>query len=103
MDNGKDVPFFRSGSADYQVYLVADIDVPNSNMKVWLSEDTKSLNTDITDATVGLIDENAASFPSGQYNSEPLVTETNKFWDVVLIDTKPTTPEIVPDLPELAC
>mmetsp|Transcript_20049 Transcript_20049/g.28527 ORF Transcript_20049/g.28527 Transcript_20049/m.28527 type:complete len:105 (-) Transcript_20049:115-429(-) len=99
MDNGKDVPFFRSGSADYQVYLVADIDVPNnSNMKVWLREDTTSLSVQITDDTVGWIDGNATAFPFGQYNSDPL-PEAN--WDVKLKDDIPNPKMEVPPIPSL--
>ena len=101
------VPLFRSGSADFQVYLVADIDISKKKMKVWLSEDIESLKATVTGAdenVVGLmIDENAANFPSGRYNSDPKEGEANKVLEIDLNDTKPSTlMSDAPD-PQLTC
>eukprot|EP00590_Aulacoseira_subarctica_P010720 CAMPEP_0172418800 /NCGR_PEP_ID=MMETSP1064-20121228/5243_1 /TAXON_ID=202472 /ORGANISM="Aulacoseira subarctica , Strain CCAP 1002/5" /LENGTH=671 /DNA_ID=CAMNT_0013157905 /DNA_START=223 /DNA_END=2238 /DNA_ORIENTATION=+ len=66
------IPFFRTGSAGYQHYLVADINILSKSMTIWVREDQESSPDPINWDPSG-----------GQYNSEP---KPDKLWNVTLHD-----------------
>jgi len=87
------VPYFRSGAASQQVYLAADIDVPNKTMTVQLYQDATFKDQTLEDAQ-NVILQNLNEQPNGNYKK-------TKEWNVMLHGDEPSTKIEVPPIPQL--